>query len=374
MSNSETKDLAVSKKVTLVVYAPRVFTGGGAVLLGELLKTLFGRHEIGAQLFLDHRFLEQLAVILPDDADRIASRAIPLPSGIRSYVFAEWKLSLFLKRNPAAKVFFFSSLGPIWLRSELARRCIVFVQNRFVLDSSLRFGFPWYRQLRLLVERALFGWTSRRVGGFLVQSDSMRRRLRDVGVMQPISVQPFVDELTRSTDASVLPAVDFVYVASADPHKNHTTLLKAWEILAGEGCFPSLRLTVSADEPLGIWNRALDLNRRLGCQITRIDQSSVEIAGRARLYSGARALVFPSFLESHGLPLVEAQMLGLGVVASELDYVRDAIVPDQTFDPQSAVSLARAVRRFLRVDTPPAAPGGGEAFVNGLISFYDSLA
>jgi glycosyltransferase involved in cell wall biosynthesis len=65
------------------------------------------------------------------------------------------------------------------------------------------------------------------------------------------------------------------------------------------------------------------------------------------LYKDARALIFPSTTESFGLPLIEAQHLGLPVLAPEADYVRDVCVPSQTFDPLSAVSIARAVRRFL---------------------------
>jgi hypothetical protein len=33
--------------------------------------------------------------------------------------------------------------------------------------------------------------------------------------------------------------------------------------------------------------------------------------------------------------------------ASELDYVRDVLDPEQSFDPESATSIARAVKRFM---------------------------
>ena len=47
------------------------------------------------------------------------------------------------------------------------------------------------------------------------------------------------------------------------------------------------------------------------------------------------------------LPLIEAMYYGLSIIASELDYVRDVFVSVETFDPDSPVSIARAVRRFL---------------------------
>jgi glycosyltransferase involved in cell wall biosynthesis len=65
------------------------------------------------------------------------------------------------------------------------------------------------------------------------------------------------------------------------------------------------------------------------------------------LYDTSRALIYPSLTESFGLPLIEASALGIPIVASELDYVRDVCKPIETFDPTSEVSIARAVRRYL---------------------------
>jgi glycosyltransferase involved in cell wall biosynthesis len=70
------------------------------------------------------------------------------------------------------------------------------------------------------------------------------------------------------------------------------------------------------------------------------------------LYATARAMIFPSTSESFGLPLIEATHAGLPILASELDYVRDVCSPVQTFDPTSAISIARAVKRFLAVAEP----------------------
>ena len=48
-------------------------------------------------------------------------------------------------------------------------------------------------------------------------------------------------------------------------------------------------------------------------------------------------------------PLIEAKYLNLPVLAGELDYIRDLIDPIQTFDPNSSISIYRAVKRFLNV-------------------------
>jgi glycosyltransferase involved in cell wall biosynthesis len=61
----------------------------------------------------------------------------------------------------------------------------------------------------------------------------------------------------------------------------------------------------------------------------------------------ADALIYPSILESYGLPLLEARAAGLPLITGELDYVRDIVDPEETFDPASPLSIARAVKRFM---------------------------
>ena len=68
------------------------------------------------------------------------------------------------------------------------------------------------------------------------------------------------------------------------------------------------------------------------------------------LYMKANAAIYPSTFESFGLPLIEARQAGLPVLASEMDYVRDVLDPEQSFDPESAISIARAVKRFMGKD------------------------
>jgi glycosyltransferase involved in cell wall biosynthesis len=69
----------------------------------------------------------------------------------------------------------------------------------------------------------------------------------------------------------------------------------------------------------------------------------------------SQAVIFPSFCESLGLPLLEARENAVPVIACERDYVREILNPVETFDPESPLSIARAVQRFLGVDESPLA-------------------
>lgn len=113
---------------------------------------------------------------------------------------------------------------------------------------------------------------------------------------------------------------------------------------------PLLQLTLSPvhHPELTAWIDAY--SRRSGLRIENAGE--VDPEHLSRLYDEAAALIYPSIAESLGLPLLEARVHGLPIVASERDFVRDIVIPQQTFDPESALSIARAVRRFLGAAEP----------------------
>ena len=61
--------------------------------------------------------------------------------------------------------------------------------------------------------------------------------------------------------------------------------------------------------------------------------------------------------------LTETSQFGLPVLASELDYVRDVIQPAEIFDPNSPVSIERAVRRFVKNPEPAVQIRSAEEFL-----------
>ena len=58
------------------------------------------------------------------------------------------------------------------------------------------------------------------------------------------------------------------------------------------------------------------------------------------LYNKSSVLVYPSLVESLGLPLLEAAASGLPIIASDLDYVHDIIKPTAVFNPYSPEAIA----------------------------------
>jgi glycosyltransferase involved in cell wall biosynthesis len=336
--------------MSLVIHAVNVHVGGGKVLLSALLEALPRELQVVAQLHQD--------MPLPEHGPQLTVRRVPSSIGAR--LGAEFWLRKHARVGDT--VLCFGNLPPLF---KLRAHTVLFLQNRNLVDAVDLSGFAWPARLRILMERQ---WLARRTSNadmVLVQTESMKVLVEECGLAQtaPVRVAPF---LTGKVDyprrvALARPGADsadtFLYVASGEPNKNHRRLIDAWILLAAEGLHPRLILTLDMHAPLTAWISAQAQTRGLHIEIVQPGSH----AGVAALYRRAAALIYPSLFESFGMPLLEARQAGLPIVASERDYVRDLLDPEQSFDPLSARSIARAVKRHLGMEQeilqllPPAA-------------------
>lgn len=331
----------MSIRCTVVLHAPNVHTGGGFVLLQAL--TAAWPSDVQLTALLDARARGH--VMLPDGA-----QVRWVDASASSRLKAEVYLSSTAVANDV--ILCFHGLPPLFSNQA---KVIVFLQNRLYLARKLPSGYGLKSLVRLTFERFVSRIFRHRVAEYIVQTPSMRRAvLQWYGARDPVQpalrVLPFVEALQASPKHNVRPPDwDFVYVADGEAHKNHRTLFAAWQLLAQDGLHPSLALTLSPRDR--VLKRELDaLVVESGLRIKDLGQMPHEKV--LSLYAKARAMIFPSTSESFGLPLIEATHAGLPILASELDYVRDVCSPVQTFDPTSAVSIARAVKRFFAVPEP----------------------
>ena len=335
-----TENLAVQLS-DVVLHAPNVHTGGGVALLNAVLAAWPGRRPLRA--FLDIRAKKQL--ILPASAE-ITWVAPSVVDRLRAEVLAGRAAD-----RVGATLLCFHGLPPL---VSIRGKVVIFMQNRLLLEKSSLAEYPGRVRLRIRIERLWCRILQGRCTRYVVQTPSMATLLRRwLDQDTHVSVIPFSSiPSLESMKSPVAPAkkFDFVYVASGEAHKNHRILLDAWRILADEGLTPSLALTVNAAVHPALSD---EINRHAndgGVNISNLGH--VSPAEITQLYTCSTALIFPSRLESLGLPLIEANLLGLPILASELDYVRDVVDPVETFDPTSPLSIARAVRRFLKAPKP----------------------
>lgn len=316
----------------LILYAPGVHTGGGGVLLKALLAA-----EVvpKLELMLDTRSRGRVQV-------PVEAGIGWCPPSFFGRLSAEFRLKSLASSEDI--VLCFHGLPPLLPnRAHVA----VFIQNRLNLGADA--AMPGKNTWRTTLKRLLFRMFSMNADEFIVQTQSMGTAAqRCLGSGVPVKVMPFLDTLVVDAGEVEVPEknFDFIYIADGMAHKNHEMLLAAWVLLAEEGIRPSLVLTLGSRDHI-LADEIEKTTKVYGLQIHNAGTVSREHV--FSLYRHARALVFPSKAESFGIPLIEAAQFGLPVIASELDYVRDVCIPDETFDPDSPVSIARAVKRFLRV-------------------------
>lgn len=322
--------------------AYNVHTGGGKVLLESLIAAM--PENLKVVLLLDTR------MNVPDDLikENVSIRRVP------ASITQRFKAEIWLKRNVQSDdlVLNFGNLPPLF---HLKGKVVVFLQNRFLIDNFDYSFFSLKTKLRLYVEALWLVKKVKNVDEFIVQTLSMKRLLKK-RVKESVKVKEvsFVNFASNDGVSAKIGdehnKADFFYPASGEPHKNHKLLIEAWCLLSKEGFYPSLLLTLERakfkelcawiDEKISEYN--LDVKNLGGLTHQETYDN----------YRTSKALIFPSKFESFGLPLLEASQIGLPILAPELDYVRDVVDPSETFDPDSEVSVARSVKRFL-YQTPP---------------------
>lgn len=315
----------------LFVNAINVHQGGGAVLLCDLLRSI--PPEVEAIVHVDARI-----DVLADLPDHVCVKRVE-PT-LRGRFAAERRLAGTVAADD--RVLCFGNLPPLF---RLRSKVVVFLQNRYLVDPCAPlWDLPLNQRIRLWLERAWLRGRRLNASLYFVQTPSMQR-LVEQHLSVKVSCAPFIPSyVLGQAPERAKKRFDFLYVASGEAHKNHAALIEAWGILADEGLFPSLALTLAPETAKSLYS-CIEHAAARGLSIQNLG-----VLPHDRLltiYRASGALIYPSSFESFGLPLIEARQLGLPVLAPELDYVRDLIDPDETFDPHSPLSIAKSVRRFI---------------------------
>jgi len=144
-----------------------------------------------------------------------------------------------------------------------------------------------------------------------------------------------------------LPEPYFVMLSTIEPRKNHWTILQVWRRLIERLGAQAPRLVVIGQRGWECQNVVELLDRcpvLRGFVIQKSDCSDVELGS----YLGhAQALLFPSFVEGFGLPLIEALSLGVPAIASDLSVFREIAgdIPDY-LDPLDATGWMNGIDSY----------------------------
>ncbi len=301
--------------------------GGGAVLLQYLITEILQRSEANNFFFLlDPRF-EKPAELTGN------YEVIPNKMSARIRFYKQ-------NRKRFTTVFCFANTPP---PVKMLVPAYTYMHNQKLLEAPFRKWEPMFRSqyIKYLVMKLYNNNTD----SYIVQTPHMVEMLVKTGLKKAADCLtiPFYDN--RKYAGGGKPFTErmqdeFVFISNPSPQKNYPTLLQAWELLLSQGYTPRLHVTID-ETGAELRNKVAELNVK-GAQII-----NHEYLDPKELYFNCAWLIFPSLMESFGLPLIEAADSGMKILASDLPYVYDVVKPSLVFDQNNAASIADAVQQAI---------------------------
>lgn len=217
-----------------------------------------------------------------------------------------------------------------------------------------------------------FDWIIRTADGFIaisetisnqVQTEAQWRLGREISAARWFDHFHLGSELDQANPAAVVrqdvqqmckKRSVYLMVSTIEPRKNHAYLLKAFEALWAEGdevalCFVG-KIGWKTQELIDRIVNHPELGKRL-FMFNDLSDRELEYC-----YSNSKALVFPSFVEGFGLPLVEAMQRGLPAMASDIPVFREIGGESMAyFGLSEPETLCRLVRTYENTGIFPAA-------------------
>ena len=163
---------------------------------------------------------------------------------------------------------------------------------------------------------------------FIVQIPSIKRAFLEKFNVEEKNVHVIPPEVPSITSDNINKIefednkIHFIYPATLFVYKNHTILLQALQILKKEDyhTFKKIKIHFTINkEDLNSINNLHEIEDAISFEGT------IPFKQLIAYYHSMDVLLFPSYIESFGLPLLEAANTGIPIIASDLPYVHDVV-------------------------------------------------
>lgn len=309
----------------IIFDASRINTGGGKVLLEYFIERNKKRDNI--LYLLDNRL---------DSSFVKNNNCNYLIKGKDNFLFSKIKLILNKKQS---RYFSFINIPSILLALFQVEQ-IVYIHNTYIFkNKSMKF-----RVLRFLIRLSCF--LNKKIT-FYVQTQTVKNNFLNTFKFMNVKLMPFYDseklKKYQKMHSIEKPIYDFIYVGLPSGHKNHEILIDSLKFIPKNIIF-KIAMTIPKYE-----DRLLDKikDHNLTSHITIINLGLLPYDKAMESLAKSKCLIFPSLLETYGLPLIEAQIVGLDILASKLPYVDDVIDPTDTFNPLDKIDIKDCVIRYI---------------------------
>lgn len=208
----------------------------------------------------------------------------------------------------------------------------VFMVHDLIPITHHEFCRDGERELHILRMRTVIETASGIVANSIATLEELYRFARTEGKKMPPAISaPLASGLTQiEPDAPPIAKPYFVMVGTIEPRKNHWLMLQVWRRL--EQCMGTKTpLLVIIGQRGWECENIVDLIER--CEQLKgfvIEISQCEDKELSAYMRHSRALLFPSFIEGYGIPMIEALTFGVPVIASNIPVFKEIAgeIPD----------------------------------------------
>ena len=305
---------------TVMVYDVHASESGALAILDDLY------HQIRAHIDKSIKWIFIVSTPNYEETENIIVCRFPWVKknwGYR-YYFDTVTTKGLLKEYKPDKVFSLQNKGiPFYRREQIVYLHLPFILTDHIFDIRTDGKKLWLYQN--IISKSIFR-SLRKMDYTIVQTHWMKDALvKKTGISEDRIFILEPDITTNNIGKYVDTAASrrtFFYPATAFSYKNHMTMLKALNYAqkAGLGDY-TLTLTIRYDENKLTQELADYINRK---------KLNVLFAGQMsrekvfEMYANS-VLLFPSYVESFGLPLLEARLTGTYVIASDCPFCREIL-------------------------------------------------
>ncbi|AMU15801.1 hypothetical protein BJL96_10610 [Burkholderia cenocepacia] len=199
----------------------------------------------------------------------------------------------------------------------------------------------------------------RHAAGIIANSEitlaSIKKEAHDAGLRLPASTVARLAPGVRP-DTAMLRPIDgpyFVMLGTIEPRKNHWFILHVWRQLIERVGAAAPKLVIIGRRGWECENVVDMLERCTSIQPCIVEEPECSDERLQSWLQHAQALLFPSFAEGYGMPLVEALAQHVPVLASHLDVFREIAgdIPDY-LDPLDGPGWLAHILSYAHPDSP----------------------
>jgi glycosyltransferase involved in cell wall biosynthesis len=201
---------------------------------------------------------------------------------------------------------------------------IIIYYSEYFLPVNHLEQIAWMKRL-LTLEPNLIANSEQTANYIRRFAEEHKRKVSDI-ITAYIGVEPcFIEKRDAIIPAQSKSGTYFVVISTIEPRKNHLLLLSIWRELAQQKMLdpmPELYLVGKRG-----WENENVIDMVERCKSLKgivHESANLNDSELMALLKGARALLYPSFCEGWGMPIVESLTLGTPVICSDVPELRES--------------------------------------------------